>query len=85
MSFKLSIVAPAGMVFEGSVDSLAVRGLEGAFEVYSRHTPLISILKAGHARVRQGDRVTAFDITSGVIEVDLEHNVTLLADQASTL
>ena len=85
MSFKLSIVAPSGKVFEDSVDSLAVSGTEGGFEVYSKHTPLVSALKAGLARVRQGDRVTTFEITSGILEVDLEHNVIVLADQATAV
>ncbi len=47
MSFKLSIVAPSGKIFEETVDSIAVNGTEGGFEVYSRHTPLISSFKAG--------------------------------------
>ena len=85
MSFKLSIVAPSGKIFEDSVDSIAVVGTEGAFEVYSRHTPLIAALKAGKARVRQAGTEKAYDITSGIIEVDLEHNVTLLADQATAV
>jgi len=82
MSFKLSIVAPSGKIFEDKVDSIAVNGTEGAFEVYSRHTPIISSLKAGRARIRHAGHETAFEITSGILEVDLEHNVTLLADQA---
>ena len=85
MSFKLSIVAPSGKIFEDTVDSIAVIGTEGAFEVYSKHVPLISTLKAGRARVRQADRVTAYEITSGILEIDLEHNVTLLADQATAV
>ena len=83
MSFKLSIVVPGGKIFEDTVDSIAVTGTEGAFEVYSKHVPLISTLKAGRTRVRQADRVIAYEITSGILEVDLEHNVTLLADQAT--
>ena len=83
MSFKLSIVAPSGKIFEGTVDSFAAPGTEGAFEVYSRHTPLIAALKAGCVRVRQAGRVTAYDITEGILEVDLQHNVILLADQAT--
>ena len=47
MSFKLSIVAPSGKIFEDTVDSIAVCGTDGAFEVYSKHMPLISTLKAG--------------------------------------
>ena len=85
MSFKLSIVAPSGKIFEDTVESIAVNGTEGAFEVYSRHTPLISSLKAGRACVRQAGRETIFDITSGILEVDLDHNVTLLADQATAV
>ena len=85
MSFKLTIVAPSGKVFEDSVDSIAVIGLEGAFEVYSKHTPLISSLKPGRARVRRAGKETAYEITSGILEVDLEHNVTLLADQATAV
>jgi len=83
MSFKLSIVAPNGKIFENTVDSIAVVGTEGAFEVYSKHTPLISGLKAGKVRVRQSAQETTFEITSGIIEVDLDHNVTLLADQVT--
>jgi F-type H+-transporting ATPase subunit epsilon len=83
MSYKLSIVAPGGKIFQDTVDSIAVPGAEGAFEVYSLHTPLISTLKAGRVRVRRKNVVTAYDITSGILEVDLEHNVTLLADQAT--
>jgi F-type H+-transporting ATPase subunit epsilon len=85
MSFKLSIVAPSGKLFEDTVDSIAVTGTEGAFEVYSQHVPLLSTLKAGRARVRQADRVIAYEISSGILEVDLEHNVTLLADQATAV
>ena len=85
MSFKLSIVSPSGKIFDDKVDSIAVTGTEGAFEVYSQHTPLISTLKAGKAKVRRGKLVTAYDITSGILEVDLDHNVTLLADQATAV
>ena len=83
MSFKLSIVAPTGKILEDTVDSIAVVGTEGGFEVYSKHMSLISAFKAGRARVRQAGKETAFEITSGILEVDLEHNVTVLADQAT--
>ena len=85
MSFKLSIVCPSGKIFEGTVDSIALPGTEGAFEVYSEHMPLVSSLKAGRARVRRANRETAYEITSGILEVDPEHNVTLLAEQATAV
>jgi F-type H+-transporting ATPase subunit epsilon len=85
MSFKLSIVAPSGKILEDTVDSVAVIGTEGAFEVYTGHMPIVSTLKAGRVRVRRDGRETAFEITSGILEVDLKHNVTLLADQATAI
>ncbi len=85
MSFKLSIVSPSGKILEDTVDSIAVCGSEGAFEVYGKHTPLVSSLKAGRVRVRHADRETVYEITGGILEVDLEHNVTLLADQTTAV
>ncbi len=80
--FKLSIITPAGTVFDGDVDSLAAPGLEGGFEVYSGHAAMMTALAAGEARVRQADKLLKFSIDSGILEVTPSHNVLLLADQA---
>ena len=85
MSFKLSIVSPGGKIFEDTVDSVALPGTEGAFEIYSKHMPFIASLKAGRVRARRSGRETAYEITSGILEVDGEHNVILLADQATAV
>ena len=85
MSFQLSIVSPTGKLFDGTVDSLAIPGIEGGFEVYSHHTPLISALKKGQARLRKDGQVAAYEITGGVLEVTPQHNVLLLADQATAV
>ena len=85
MSFKLSIIDPNGKLYEDTVDSVAVTGTQGAFEVYSGHMPIIASLKAGLARVRRQGHEIPFEITGGILEVDLKHNVTLLADQATAV
>ena len=85
MSFILNIVSPSGKFLEDTVDSIAVPGSEGSFEVYSQHTPLIAILTAGKVRVRKDDKETAYEITSGILEVTPQHNVNLLADQATAV
>lgn len=85
MKFKLFIVAPSGKIFDDAIESIAVPGTEGAFEVYGEHMPIISTLKPGRVRVRQSGHETAYEITGGILEVDLEHNVTLLADQATAV
>ncbi|MBF0504486.1 MAG: ATP synthase F1 subunit epsilon [Candidatus Omnitrophica bacterium] len=83
MSFQLSIVSPDGRVFDDTVDSVSIPGIEGGFEVYSQHTPLISVLKSGHARIRRGEQVTAYVISSGILEVTPQHDVVLLADEVT--
>lgn len=85
MSFQLSIVSPVGKIFDGTVDSISVPGTEGSFGVYSRHTPLMATLKRGHARVRKDGQVTAYEITSGILEVTPQHNVLLLADEITAV
>ena len=83
MSFKLSIITPAGAVFDGDVDSLAAPGLEGGFEVYSGHAAMMTALTSGQASVKQQGKTLTFTIDSGILEVTPQHQVLLLADQAT--
>ncbi|MBF0510845.1 MAG: ATP synthase F1 subunit epsilon [Candidatus Omnitrophica bacterium] len=85
MSFKLLIVAPTGIIFEDQVDSVFLPGAEGSFEIYTGHMPLVSTLKQGQVRVRQHNQESGYEITSGVVEVDMAHQVTLLADQMTAI
>ena len=80
--FPLSIVTPSGKVFEDKVESLAAPGLTGGFEVYSNHMPMVAALKTGVVRVKkEGKDSKSFTIDSGVLEVNANHDVLLLADQ----
>ena len=83
MSFKLSIITPAGIAFEGAVDSLAVSGLEGGFEVFSNHTSMLAALKEGAIKVRKDSGEQIFKAASGILEVMPDHNVLVLVDSAS--
>jgi F-type H+-transporting ATPase subunit epsilon len=85
MSFKLSIITPAGSVFDGDVDSLYAPGLLGGFEVYSGHAAMMTALKQGQARVKQQGKTFLYAIDSGILEVTPQHNVLLLADQATAV
>ena len=80
--FQLSIVTPSGKVFDESVESLAVPGLMVGFEVYSHRMPMLCALKGGLVRLRRdGKDFKSLTIDSGVLEVDANHNVLVLADQ----
>jgi len=80
--FKLSIITPRGIIFEGKIDSLAARGLEGGFEVYSAHAAMLVAVDKGKLRVNSAHQHQVFDTASGVLEVNLEHDVVLLVDDA---
>ena len=47
----LEIVTPESTVFKGEVDSVAVPGVNGEFEMLNNHAPIISILKKGHVKI----------------------------------
>jgi len=81
--FKLSIITPTGQAFEGHVDSLAASGLEGGFEVYGGHTPMVAALKPGKFMIRAAAGVSTLAVSDGILEVSVDHNVLVLADHAA--
>ena len=82
MSFKLSIITPAGRAFEGDVHSIAAPGLEGGFEVYGGHTPMVVALKPGQFTIRATAGVSTLALSDGILEVSVDHDVLVLADRA---
>ena len=82
MSYKLSIITPQGLIFEDTVDSVAVSGLMGGFEVFSNHEPIVAALKEGQVKVRFQGGEKVFNTQSGVLEVKPDHQVLVLVDSA---
>ena len=80
--YQLSVVIPSGKIFEDTVESVAAPGLEGGLEVFSKHMSILCALTKGSVRIRKdGKDIKSFMIDSGVLEVDANHNVLILADQ----
>jgi len=80
--FRLSIVTPEKVVFDGEVASLIVPGIEGYLGVLSHHAPLITALQTGKIEFRDaGDKLHIFAVSGGFIEVS-HNSATLLADTA---
>lgn len=50
-SFNISIVTPAGAVFEGEAEVIVVPGAAGDIGVLARHAPLEAMLEAGTTRI----------------------------------
>ena len=81
-NYRLSIITPNGKIFEGLVEFLNAPGTLGALGILPRHTALITTLKKGILSIVQEEAKNFFCINSGVLEVDGNNRVLLLADQA---
>jgi F-type H+-transporting ATPase subunit epsilon len=83
LTFSLS--TPASTVFEGPVQSVLLKALDGQLEVFPGHMPLLGILQAGIVRVRMNDSQDPFvyyNTGDGIIHVTPE-TVHVFAESAS--
>ena len=65
---KVTVVSPERIVFSGEVDSVAVPGAKGRFEILNNHAPIVSVLTAGKV-VCNGKETLELDILGGFVEV----------------
>ena len=47
----LEIVTPEAKLFSGDVESVAVPGVNGEFEMLNDHAPIVSLLKEGYVKI----------------------------------
>lgn len=80
MTVQLDIVSAHGSIFTGAVESVAVTGAEGELGILPGHTPLLTRIKPGMARiVNQDGQHEVFYISGGMLEVQ-PTAVAILAD-----
>ena len=77
----LEIITPEKKVYTGEVTSVQLPGTAGEFQVLNNHAPIISTLKNGKVKVKDGSGLQTFDINSGVVEV-LKNKIIVLAESA---
>ena len=89
----LEIVTPEATLFKGEVESVAVPGVKGEFQMLKDHAPIVSLLKKGHVKIygeiqleeevedkfQKRDKGTWLPINSGTIEMK-DNKVIVLAD-----
>ncbi len=90
----LEIVTPEAVLFSGEIDSVAVPGINGEFQMLNNHAPIVSLLQGGAIKIygsieieeefeekfSKGDKgVTLLPISSGTIELK-ENKIIILAD-----
>ena len=89
----LEIISPEKIIFTGEVESVAVPGVDGEFEMLNNHAAIVSNLKKGAIKIygnislddvqkevfKKGDRGYFLDINSGTVEVK-NNKVTALVE-----
>ncbi len=89
----LEIVTPEATLFSGEVESVAVPGVNGEFQMLKDHAPLISLLKEGFIKIygdielaeevegkfEKNSKGTWLQINSGTIELK-NNKIIVLAD-----
>ncbi|MEG9476263.1 F0F1 ATP synthase subunit epsilon [Mannheimia indoligenes] len=80
--FELTVVSAESKIFEGTVTSVRVSGVDGELGIYAGHTPLLTAIKPGMVKFTLADGKEEFIyVSGGFLEVQ-PTIVTVLADTA---
>ncbi len=81
-TFKLEVITPNGVIFDGEALEVTLPGEEGEFGVLPHHASLTTLLKAGVIDIVTKDKNTESIVVNwGVVQVS-ESKVTVLVDGA---
>lgn len=72
--FKLRIITPVKVLFEGDCKKVFLRGDTGEFEILDFHHSVISLLQQGDILV---DQKTVFSIKKGIVRFEKQECVIL--------
>lgn len=79
--FKVEIITPDRILFEGEAEFLEFTTASGDIGVYAKHIPMTTVLASGAVVIHKGDEETVAAVHSGFAEI-LGDKVTLLAEIA---
>lgn len=76
--FKLIISTPEGNAYEGNVEKLCLRGIEGDLAILADHVPFVTVVKEGSVSIthNNGD-VTEARCRQGILTVSSGETVLL--------
>lgn len=80
-TIHVDIVSAEGEIFAGEAEMVFVPAKEGELGITPRHAPLLSLIKAGEVRIRNGDDEQSIFVGGGALEIQPQR-VTILADTA---
>jgi len=62
-TFRLKIIAPTGVFYDGDVERIVIRGTEGEFAILAKHTPLTTTIAVATFNMDIGEK----NIKSGTL------------------
>lgn len=80
-TMNVSVVTPDGKVFDGDVEMVSVKTINGGLGILPNHIPLVTPLTIGAVRIKKGSENTLVAITGGLMEVRGDQ-VSILAESA---
>ena len=76
----VEIITPEATLFEGTAQYIYLPGSDGGLGVLNNHAPLISSLKKGVVKVKDGaGKEHKFEVNGGTVEV-FQNKVIILAE-----
>lgn len=78
-SFKLQVVTPDEMFYEGEASMVELTTTEGQIGVYANHIPLTAIVAPGVLSIHEASEVKKAALHAGFIEILPDH-ITILAE-----
>ncbi|WP_413377960.1 F0F1 ATP synthase subunit epsilon [Alkalihalobacillus sp. 1P02AB] len=80
-TINVNVVTPDGKVYDGDVDMVSVRTVDGELGILPKHIPLVAPLTIGAVRLKNGSTVEKVAVSGGFVEVRPDQ-VTILAEAA---
>ncbi len=80
-TIDVHVVTPDGKVYDGAVNMVSVRTVEGELGIMAKHIPLVAPLTIGPVRFTKGSDVEKVAVSGGFVEVRPDQ-VTILAEAA---
>jgi len=78
-AFKLSIITPDRVFYEGDVEMVEFNTVEGEVGIYKRHIPMTVIIKPGILVITEGEEQKIAALHAGFAEI-LPDKVTIMAE-----
>ena len=78
MSFRVKIITPEDVFFDGETTSLIAPGAEGYLGVLKDHAPLVTPLEKGTVTLKSAGAEKHFEINDGFLEVSKNQAVILV-------